>query len=306
MGFMAKSIQLNKQANRFAVLIVVVGIVLFVSVAWAWWHYVRSNPERTFYAAISNAMQTTSISKQIIQEAPGQKLEQNLEVVLSPEHIVHGTTLISQKGETNSTVSTESVSTPRQDYVRYSGIKTDQKSQSSGKVLDFSKLVDVWGKTQPADKTKTSGELYGETTLGILPLGNLPAGDRTEIMAFVKGHKVYKFDTSKVERKLVEGRPTYVYQVQVSAEAWVGMLKRFARAVGLTQLESIDPASYRESQSIEATMTIDVWSRHLTGIAYPESGRTEKFGSRGFNHEVSLPKNTISVEELQQRLQSVR
>ena len=300
------SLQLPKQTKKLTTLFLLTGALLLVLVVWAWWHYVRSNPERTFYAAISNAMQTKSVSNQIVQEAPGQKLEQNLEAVLSPEHVVHGTTVISQNGETNATVRTESISTPREDYVRYSNIKTDQKSQTSGKVLDFSKLVDVWGRTQPADKTKTTGELYGETVLGVVPLGNLSAGDRTEIMAFVKGHKVYKFNESEVKHKLVNGRPTYVYQVQVSTEAWVGMLKRFAKAVGLTQLESIDPASYRESQPLEAEMIVDVWSRQLTGLSYSESGRTEKLGSYGLWHDVSIPKKTIPVEELQKRLQSVQ
>lgn len=290
---------------KSVILVTVAALVLAVFSFWAWWHYVRSNPERTFYAAVSNSMRTTSVSKRVVQETPGSKLEQDLEVVSSPGHVVRADTVISQDGETKTAVRTESISTPREDYVRYNDITTDQKSQSSGKVLDFSELAGVWGKTEQPDKTKTTGELYGETTLGVVPIGNVPANKRVEIMDFVRAHEVYKFDASKTERKLVEGRPTYVYKVQVSTEAWVGMLKRFGRAMGLTQLEDVDPANYRQSQPIEVNMTVDVWSRQFKTLAYPGGGRTESLGGYGLRHDVNLPEKTVPVEELQRKLRAI-
>src|SRR3546814_8453044 len=45
----------------------------------SWWHYVRSNPERTFYAAIENSLRTQGVTRTATQSSGGQALEQRSE-----------------------------------------------------------------------------------------------------------------------------------------------------------------------------------------------------------------------------------
>lgn len=304
MGMAQNSPPQTFKNKNLAKLIWLVAIVLLIVVIWAWWHYVRSNPERTFYAAINNSLRTSSVTKEVTQKAPGQNLEQQVELTLSPQHVARGRTTISQEGETSATVQTETVSTSTEDYVRYTDIVTNQKDKS-GKVLNFTELLNIWGKTE-SNQLQAGGELYGESTLGIVPIGDLPAGERTSLMDFIRDNNVYEFDEAKVERKIEDGRPVYVYDVTVAPEAWVGMLKQFAKAVGLKQLEAIDPASYKEAQAITLKLSVDVWGRQLVGVAYQGGERTERLGSYGIWRDTTIPEKTIPVQELQQRLQSIQ
>jgi hypothetical protein len=294
-----------RQERRWWAIVFITGIVLLILVLWAQWHFIRSNPERTFFGAIENSLKASSVSKQVTQKAPGQELEQNVELNLSPEHTARAKATISEQGENNTVVQTETIGTPKEDYVRYTAIETDQKS-ASGNVLDFSKLVNLWGKSQSPDGKQTTGELYGESVLGVVPFGDLSAAERKQLIEFIKSKHVFQFDEAKVKRELKDGRPVYTYTISVSPEGYVGMLKQFAKAAGLTQLEKIDPSSYRDSQPIPIKLSIDVWARQVTHISYGDGGRTEQLGSYGVNHDITLPNKTIPVQDLQQRLQTVQ
>ncbi len=295
----------SRQQRRWSALLLLAGVVLLALVIWVQWHFVRSNPKRTFYAAIENSLRTPDVSKQISQEGPGQNLSQQVQLNLGPSHITRAQATIMGSGQANTTVKTDTVATPREDFVRYTAITTDQKG-ASGKVLDFSKLLNIWGKSGSLDGKQTTGELYSESVLGIVPIGNVSGEQRTGLMDFIKHKKVFTFDEAKIKKSQEGNRPVYTYEVTVSPEPYVGMLKRYAKAVGLTQLETLDPSTYRTARPITVSVSIDVWSQQVTRIQYPEGARTERLGSYGVHHEASIPTKSVPVEELQQRLQAIQ
>lgn len=280
--------------------------VIFVASGWMWWHYVRSNPERTFFAAIENSLRTQGVTRQVEQASSGQKLDQRVQLSVGRQHVAHGQTVIEQQGEVNATIKTEAISTPKEDYVRYTTIETTQKSQD-GKDLDFSKLINLWGKAVPDPQGQSqAGELYNESVLGVVPVGNLRARDRADIMKFVHENKVYKVDAKSVKRKLEKGRPVYSYDVTVMPEAYIGMLKKYGKAAGLKQLEAVDPASYKDTEPLTFQLSVDVWSRQLTSIVFGGGERTEHMTGYGVARTVDFPKETIPLSELQSRLQAVQ
>jgi hypothetical protein len=296
----------SRQDRRWGAIVFVTGVVLLLFVLWAQWHYIRSNPERTFYGAIENSLKAGSVSKEVTQSAPGQKLQQGVELSLDPHHTARAVTTITEQGENSTVVQTESIGTPKEDYVRYTEIETSQKG-ASGNALNFSELLNIWGKTQTPDKKQTTGELYGESVLGVVPFGDLSAEKRSQLMGFIRTSNVFQFEEGKVKRQLKDKRPVYTYSVAVSPEAYVGMLKQFAAAVGLTQLENVDPSGYRDAEPIAVQIAVDVWSRQVTSIRYGEGERVEQVGSHGVVHgDIELPKNAIPVQELQERLQAVQ
>jgi hypothetical protein len=155
-------------------------IILFVASGWAWWHYVRSNPERTFYGMLDNSLKTRGVTRKVIQEGNGQRLEQTVQLSLEPQRAVLGKTHVSQEGLIEASVKTENISTPNEDFVRYTQIETDQKN-SQGKQIDFNSLLNTWGRTDVAIQQQ-SGELYSESVLGLVPVGNLTPQARREVM----------------------------------------------------------------------------------------------------------------------------
>ena len=283
--------------------------LIFVASGWMWWHYVRSNPERTFYAAIENSLRTPGVTRQVQQDSTGQKLDQRVQLSLGRQHVAHGQTTITQEGEVNATIKTEAISSPKEDYVRYTAIETTQKSQD-GKALDFSKLINLWGKAVPDAQGQQgqsqAGELYNESVLGVVPVGNLRGHDRADVMKFVRETSVYSVDAKKIKRKIENGRPVYAYDITVMPEAYIGMLKKFGKAVGLKQLEAVDPASYKDTEPLTFQVSVDVWSRQLSSIVFGGGERTEHMVGYGVVRNVDIPKETIPLEELQTRLQAVQ
>jgi hypothetical protein len=288
----------------WSIIFVATAVVLFALSSWAWWHFVRSNPERTFYSSLENSLSTRGFSRHVEQSAGAQKLDQRVQLNLTGNHLAHAATDITQEGEVNATVKTETISTPSEEYVRYTEISTDEKNKK-GETIDFANLLNIWGKSQ-TDQSQSTGELYGESILGVVPVGNLNAQARQALMNNIRENKVYEFDEGAVERTIENGRPVYVYDVSVAPEQYVSMLKDFASAIGMTALEGVDPASYKDTQPLKFTVKVDVWSQNFVGIEYSTGARVETLGSYGLTQQVDLPKETIPVEELQSKLQEVQ
>jgi hypothetical protein len=291
--------------RRWTILFVVTALALFALSGWSWWHFVRSNPERTFFAALENSMQTRGVTRVVNQSAGAQSLDQKVQLNLAGDHYAHSSTTIKQEGEVDATVATETISTPNAEFVRYTDITTDQKN-TKGEVLDFSQLLNIWGKTETNPDSAT-GELYGESVLGVVPFGNVNAKDREAIMQYILSNNVYSFDFNQVERRIENGRPVYVYDVTVAPEQYVTMLKQFASAIGMKQLENIDPARYRQTEPLSFVIKADVWGQHFSEIEYSNGARTEGLESYGLIGDIlELPKESIPVEELQSKLQEVQ
>ncbi len=283
----------------------IAAVIIFAISGWGWWHFVRSDPSRTFYAALENSMQTGGVTRQVKQDSGGQTLNQDVRLNAGTQHVAHGATTIAQTGDVTANIKTEAISTPREDYVRYTQIETTQKGQD-GKKLDFSKLINVWGKAAEG-QSQAAGELYNESVLGVVPVGNVPAGARKEIMQFIHDKDVYSLDNKKIKQDIVGGRPVYTYEVKVSPENYIGMLKKFGKAVGLKQLEAVDPASYKNTEPLTFQLKVDVWGRHLTGIAFSGGERTERLSGYGIRADkVAMPQGAIPLEELQSRLQAIQ
>ncbi len=291
---------LSAQRTRILWLVIILG---FIGVGLTYFYrHTYSDPRRVFNAMLENSLRTSSVTKQVKQNTEGQTLDQKVRLQLGGRHIAQGMTALTQTGAASANVTTESLGTPTSDFVRYRSIETDQKNEA-GETLDFSQILGVWGRTENAETT--SGELYNELVLGVIPIGNLSANDRKKLLQEMIELDVYKVEYENVQRGTVNGRPAYNYSVKVLPEAYVTLLKSYAIKVGLTHLENINPQNYANAESIEFTVSIDVLTRRLASIEYG-SGRQESYTAYGTEADVSLPTDTVSIEELQSRLQNIQ
>src|SRR5687768_4777765 len=94
----------SSDQKRWAAIFTVVAVVIFGVSGWAWWHVVRSNPERTFYAAVENSMRTVGLSRTVVQESGPQSLEQKGFVSHGAHHIAQSTSTIKQLGDVPTTI----------------------------------------------------------------------------------------------------------------------------------------------------------------------------------------------------------
>ncbi len=295
-------------SNRgFIATIIILATVILIGSGWAWWHFIRSNPERVFNAMLTNNLRTTSVTRKITQSSGEQSLEQTVQLFMAPGHITHGRTTLTQTGDESAVVVTETIGTPFIDYIRYLDIVSNQKNEK-GEKLNFSNIKNLWGKSPVVSgaEDQTTGELYNESVLGVVPFANLPADQRERLLEFMKSNEVYKPDYANVERVIKNGRPSYIYTVAVEPAAYVALLKELAREVGLNQLEGVDPSVYKNSSPLSFQLVVDVWSRQLSGIIYNNGARVEELTSYGAKGNAVVPENTIPLRELQNRVQSIQ
>jgi len=298
-----KRVTTTNRLTNFQLRVVILSGLVILLVGGITYCRIRMNdPHRVFNAMLENTLKTRGVFKKSDQTDNFQSQKQTTYLQLGQQNIARGLTELTQ-GE-NTSVITESIGTPKEDFVRYKEIKTDQLSKSGAK-LDFTKALNIWGQTGSSQPGETNGQLFGEMTLGIIPIGYLKPSDREKLLNYIKSNNVYEVDYSKVIRTIVNGRPTYKYDVTMKPEAYVNILKKFASIIGLRQLDNINSATFKDSQAAKMTITIDVWSRQLSEIEISDTGRKETYGSYGAKLNVEQPSDSISVDALQQKLQSV-
>jgi len=288
-------------------MLVLAGIVVLAVSSYAYFHSVYSSPANVFERMISNSLSSPSVSKRITQDDEVQKLVQIINLQTSPQQLVHTNSILTQTngGVETTKVTNESIGTLTADFVRYVDIKTNQKNEKN-LPFDFSSIINIWGKSEANTPTSSGAELFNQNVLGVVPTANISQPVRGQLIGQIFEDGVYKYDKKTLKRKIENGRPVYVYEVSVQPVAYVTMLKSFAHALGLNQLEQVDPSRYKGSQPLSFIFEIDVWSGQLTKISYKDSSRSESYGAYGARTRVNIPKDSIPVNELQTRLQQIR
>lgn len=290
----------QRGAAMMGKILTVIGILIFVGAGYAWWTYLRNDPQNTFEAMLRNTLRTSSVTRSVNQNGNGRKVEQLTRAQNGPQNVANGVTTVKQGIQDATVVVTDSIGTPTVDYVKYSSITTTQKSQK-GKALTFDKVVNVWSKNDAQDNAL--GELYQDTTLGnLFMLSNLPADKRKLLLDFVTEKNVYDVKYNEVTKSSENGRPKYTYKVTIHPVTYISYMKEFAQSIGLTQLDKIDPSSYQSASPIAFSVKVDVISQRLESVTNTAGGSEQNYGGYGIMQKINLPTQTIPVEELQQRL----
>ena len=286
--------------------ITIFAIVIVAGTFAAWQYHNTTNASRVFWGMVDNNLQTTAYTRHTVQSSGSQSVDQVLQTTTEPTQKVFSETVFRQTGVDSATALTENIGTPTNDYVRYTGINTSQKN-SAGQSLDFSKVLNIWGNTPPEETGSTTGQLYNQAALGIIPTGNVSAAQRKAIIKIMKEQGAYDFTVASTKRSLPFGRPTYTFQVTVNPEAYITALQLFAKDVGLNHLEGINPADYKDAQKLSFIVSIDGWTHQMTQTSQGEGAKTEDISGRNLRKVLpKTPTDTIPVDELQSRLQSIQ
>lgn len=280
------------------------GLIILLTFSWLWWNNVHNNPKNVFEGMLKNSLQLKGLTRSVHQEGVGQTLDQKIALNLTPSSFALSKTAIHQEGAVTADVTTESIGTPQNDYVRYTFIETSQK-KDNGEPLDFSSILNIWGGSESSDST-TDGELFNESVFGIVPFANLTPRERDEILNLMIANNIYEVDYEALKKETKDGRPTIVYEVEVDPSNYVVMLKRLAELTNLNNLGHLNPSDYAGADKVRFVLEVDVWSRQLTRVVYGNGEREEHISSHNIVRGVAIPKDSISIEELQDRLQKIR
>ncbi|HSX29363.1 MAG TPA: hypothetical protein VLE73_02265 [Candidatus Saccharimonadales bacterium] len=280
----------------------VVGVLLLLVTACLWAYKQAIDPERVFWNAIDRGMRTTGVTIKAEQNNGGSTMKQTLQYSLGADNRSYARTTLTQPG---TIVVNEMIGTPTTDYTRYASITTDQKGKDGHK-LDFSKILGVWAKS-------SQRQLFSQAALGtglplggmVVPVASLSPDLRDNLMRQIREQEVYSTDFSKVTKQHANGRLQYAYDVKIKPMAYARLMKSFAQGIGLHDLDQLDPNRFNTQQDLRVRLTVDVVSHHVVTAALPAGNYTQTYHSYDVPVGVQLPSNTISFDELQNRLRKL-
>lgn len=302
----------TKSKVRLPLIIALAAIAVLAFGLWLWWDRIFISPHQVFKGMLSNSLSVSSVTRRVQQDNVFQGRQDEIaQLVFGPQNAVHVISTVVQRdtnGQENRVV-TESIGTLSDDFARYVNIKTAQKGES-GKELDFSKIQNVWARSdQPQSGQFTNARYFRQSLQGIVLFGNLPPAERAKLVDRIMREEIYKTDFSKAELKFENGRQRYIYEVFIQPDKYVGLLNAYNEIIGLGGESNVDPEAYKNTPPVSLKLTVDVLSRQLVQITYAndeQTGRRETYSGHNGRYPLALPGQTISFSELQKRVEEVR
>jgi len=290
----------------------IAAIVILGGTTWLWWAKVSIDPVRVFNGMLDTSLSTSSTTLGMSQAPSGDNAAKEvIQLQFGATNAAHALTSISQNGNT---VVTETIGTQTADYTRYQSVKTSKKDQA-GKPLNTTSIQNVWAKTTPQEAAESRNTpLFKQTVLGIglpigsipVPMGNLNHDQRADLLQEIKADNVYVINYAKMKKGTVNGRLAYAYPVTLQPITYARMMQNFAKAMGMPDLDNLDPNSLSSQQPIELTLVVDAHAKQLVEIDYAGGSYKESYGNYGAISPVHIPAKTITNTELQQRLSALQ
>lgn len=274
-------------------------VVLIVVFAGLWWTKVYTSPHRVFDGMLANNLSTVSVTREssIQGNSSYNKIEQlNFSAPRGVQTLV--TLAEPAEGGVNKVI-TETIGTIDADYSRYLSISTQTKN-AAGQKLDYSKVVNIWGKSEPGDGQP---QYFSQSVLGLVPFANLTAEQRSNLINQLTTNKVYDVDYSNVKPKEINGKSALEFPVLVKPYEYVKSIMSLTKTIGI-DMSGLDAEQYKGQPPISITITIDKRSRQVIKIVYGQ--QVETYSGYGLSQSINVPDKTIPASQLKQKVQEVQ
>lgn len=280
--------------------VIMVGSVLVVFGIYFWWVKIYTNKQNVFNAMIVNNLSSFGISRSNSDETAGNSFKQIAQAQFGVTSLVEAKVNITQSTEDGQlNVVTRTIATPHEDFMQYSLI--DMPTPKGRPRVNLDSVLGQWAKMSSLEG---GGKIFSEIAYGIVPFGNFPRSQRSELINMIRSRNVYKVDFSKTEVIKEHGRDIYKYKVSVNPKSYAEVLKTFDQMLGRQQMAQLDPGQYSDMQPIEVVLGVDKLSRTLVSVSYDEN-KTESYNGYGVRKTVDLPKTELSQQELEFKLQNL-
>ncbi len=290
----------NVSKNNIVKLIIVFAVIIFGFAGWYWWQNIYMDSTNVFWGMINNNLSIASITKNTSQQSGSQTLDQYIQTQFGDQKASRNLTTFKQNG---STVKTETLGTLNTDYNRYLSIQTNQKT-AKGKDINTSSVVGVWAKTDNSGNAAKAQYFKQSVFGGVVPFANLNPDARNQLVELIKSKNVYDISSGSIKSSKENGRSVYVYEVSIKPSAYVEVINELAKYLGLGNT-GLDASQYAGAPAFKAEFSVDKVSRHLVKVSYPSTGQTETYNAHGIEQPIAEPKNAISMQSLQERLQKM-
>lgn len=292
--------KINKKIT--SILLGVILAAVLILAGWLAWSKIIIDPDRVLSDTLNNSLRTPSITREVVQDQGNSGVRQVSYISFrQPDPNANTKTTIYQATNSNTTASveTETIGTNTSDYVRYTDIKEAGGEDGTGGLGD---LIGKWAQRNKEDNSSVPGSnltFFNEGLFSIIPFGNLDKASRETLLGFINDKNLYNYTSA--EKKFEDGRLVYEYNFSINPADLVDILRRYMELTGNGDSSQLDPSEYASSPPIQIQITVDVLSRQVVSIKYPQ-GRIENYSGYGLYRPVDIPTETIPIEQLQQRI----
>lgn len=287
------SFSVSKRYRKLLFSIITLAVLIFG--LQLWYNKVYADPQRVFWNMIDNNLSTVGFTKETPQPAcvPNAQSTNILQTTFAPSLGVRCITSIEQ-GIIKLTV--ESIGTTQADYVHYSNVKTTGEDPKTDK---YSRIYGMWLKNN-GNETATAS-LYSHILNSPVLFGNFSSQQREKITKSL--WSVYNVDYKKLDSQRNGLKETYVYTVTVPLRKFAEAEKLYAETLNLPLANQINPGAYPADRKVNVKLTVDVLSRQLKEVEFQNV--IEKYSGYGINQTLNIPKQTVSLQQLQNAFQNV-
>ena len=269
--------------------LVLAGATAVLLGGWFWYQKVCLNPYNVFWGTVDNNLSTTGLIRRTKQTFNNQFIDTYFRLHLGSQNAVETLQTVTQNNNPNYLVVQRTIGTPTGDYSSYKTIKTGQNGK------DYSSIEGLWSKA-------STSQYFNRSILSTLPMANLNSSYRRRLIKTMQDNNVFSIDYKNAARQSGQ----YIYDVKINARAYFEMYRQYLNIIGVDSTNLPDPDSYAATPPLELKIYIKPGARQLSQIHYVRSNQDEFYSGYGLNQAIGIPSQTISQEDLQQRIQKTR
>ncbi len=272
-----------------------IGLVLLALFGSLWWTKVHDSPRNVFADMLANNLSTASVTRS--SSSTGQQgFERVEQLSFTPTATTRSYVKVSQESEQGkTTVKTETIGTITNDYSRYLNIDV---APSGGQAApNYRSVENIWAKSSLVEGQP---QYLSQSMQGLIPFANLNASKRQEIIKLIQDKKIYKVNYASSKPKRLNGKSAIDFSVSVDPVQYIELLKALNKAVGV-DVQGLNSDEYKGQPPISLSVVVDKLSRHVLQVTYGQ--QKEVFSAYGLTQPITIPEQTVSVQELQQKIQ---
>ncbi len=301
--FRRPQIDFKKLVRRTLVL----AVILLVISGYLAYTRIYLTPERRFWMAMDNNLSLPSVVRSTESGGTGNKSIETIRFEFGGQAAQDKVSSVGFKNATTeSNVTTETLNTPATQYVRYKNIFSTEK-KADGKAYNFDSIKNIWAKEDvPSDAQSLDNQrlAYLQPLITLVPFGNLPPAARQEVVAYLKSSGAYEVDFKRPTYQTSNGQKYINYDVEVHTKKYVAALQHYFTTAGLGVFPPLNPSGYSDNAHVSGNFIVEMKNNTLSAISF--NRQNESYSNYGVLNQLTLPKTTIPLAELQARLQAAQ
>jgi len=277
------------------------GMVIFLVTSYFWYTRLYMTPERRFWTALNNSMSTPSVVRTLTQGGSGNQVVQDYRFNFAPQRVVENRVIYTEKSSvTDTSVTTEGVIFPTEQYLRYTSFTNSRTDNGINSNIDS--VLGKWA-VQSSDNAEDAELNYLSEQVSLIIIGNYSADFRREVLQQLQQRQVYGENISTPVEDKLNDESVYVYTISVKLRDYAELLNKAFVTAGYGEFAPLDPANYREDSAVNGNIFVRKKDNAVVGVNF--GGREERYSNYGVIKQVDRPEVSLTVEELQAKVQQL-